>query len=155
MKSIQMETLGCFFYGLRTWVQSSHTHQVHGFLYVCFRPACMCMKMVSMWRWKQWRRASPNRWMRCRVMGSQFIPCHLWAVVKCHVVQLIDMETFHVLSFLVMLSFGSRGNFPVAWSKVCRLWFYCMGFRADWKAMVALFNLERNYNVNEVWVWKH
>ena len=44
--------------------------------------------------------------------------------------------------------------FPVAWSKVCRLWFYCMGFRADWKAMVALFNLERNYNVNEDWVWK-
>ena len=30
-----------------------------------------------------------------------------------------------------------------------------MGFRADWKAMVALFNLERNYNVNEAWVWKH
>lgn len=38
---------------------------------------------------------------------------------------------------------------------MCRLWFYCMGFRADWKAMVALFNLQRNYNVNEAWVWKH
>lgn len=37
--------------------------------------------------------------MRCRVMGSQFILYHLWAVVKCHVVQLLDMETFDVLSF--------------------------------------------------------
>ena len=111
MRSIQMGTLGCFFCGLRTWVQSSHTHQVHGFRYVCFRPAGMCINMVSMWRWKQWRGASPSQSMRCRVMGSQFIPYHLWAVVKCHVVQLLDMETVDVLFSFSMLSFGSSGNF--------------------------------------------
>ena len=37
-------------------------------------------------------------------------------------------------------------------SKVCRLWLYVLGFRADWKALVALFNLERHYNTNQDWM---
>ena len=40
--------------------------------------------------------------MRCRVMGSQFIPYHLWAVVKCHVFKFLDMKTFDVLFLFVM-----------------------------------------------------
>ena len=29
--------------------------------------------------------------------------------------------------------------------------FFCMGFRGDWKALVALFNFVRHYNTNEAW----
>ena len=35
--------------------------------------------------------------------------------------------------------------------QVRRLRLYVMGFRADWKALVALFNFERNYGTNEAW----
>lgn len=34
-------------------------------------------------------------------------------------------------------------------SEVCRLRLYVVGFRADWKAMVALFNLTRHPTTNE------
>lgn len=34
-------------------------------------------------------------------------------------------------------------------SEVCRLWLYVVGFRADWKALVALFNLTRHPSTNE------
>ena len=33
--------------------------------------------------------------------------------------------------------------------EVARLHFYCMGHRGDWKALVALFNMKRNYSTNQ------
>jgi hypothetical protein len=29
------------------------------------------------------------------------------------------------------------------------LHFYCMGHRGDWKALVTLFNMKRNYSANQ------
>ena len=38
--------------------------------------------------------------------------------------------------------------------EVGRLRLYVLGYRGDWKALVALFNMKRNYSVNEVWCLK-
>lgn len=39
--------------------------------------------------------------------------------------------------------------------EVGRLYFFCVGFRGDWKAMTQIFNLTRHYNDNKVWPEKN
>ena len=140
---------GYFFCGLQIHARQWAIHRpLAGLLPFCLLPSTLSLvELISVLR--QCRK--PLQLLS--IDWAMVSPYMIWSPVVL-LLWLAGCEWQVLLSILFQIV-GEKNMPPrsLALSKVARLYFYCMGFRGDWKALAMVFNLQRHYNQNQVF-WR-